>query len=211
MSFLLKKIVPQTPSEWLLIIANLCLLVLALVYNWSLFDIVFAFWIENLIIGLFNTPKILMCKVQHPGHRPDTLGTKIFLVFFFWFHYTVFSALHLFLIFLLFGDAKTLLNPSEIFSGMFSFFFILGLIGLFASHGFSFYSNFIQKKEYEKYSPFAMMLKPYIRVLLTHGFVFLGGYVVLLIDNGMSIMLVVFIILKTLLDLSAHKKAHDQK
>ncbi len=66
-----------------LIAANLLIIVLASIYEWSLLDIILTFWIENVFIGFFNIPKIIMAKKEHPGHRPDTIGSKTVLILFF--------------------------------------------------------------------------------------------------------------------------------
>jgi hypothetical protein len=49
----------QNPSAWLLIAVNLGLILAVVVWKWSIFDIVFLYWVENLIIGVINVFKML--------------------------------------------------------------------------------------------------------------------------------------------------------
>lgn len=199
------------PSAWTLIISNVGILTLAIIFDWSLFGIVLTYWIENVIIGILNIPKILMARADHPGHRPYGLGSKIFLVFFFCFHYTVFTAVHGGFVVFLFAEASDYSSGKELFENTFDGFYIVAIALLFLSHFYSFYTNFYRSKEYKSISPFQQMLKPYIRIFVVHAFIIFGGYIILLFENGMLILLILFMIVKTGLDLFAHLQEHKKK
>ena len=52
----------QNPSSWTLIAVNLGLILGVLVWQWSIFDIVFLYWVENLVIGAINVLKMLFSR-----------------------------------------------------------------------------------------------------------------------------------------------------
>jgi hypothetical protein len=210
MSILPTKFYKINPTTAILVVSNISILVLALILDWSLQGIVMTYWAENLVIGVLNIPKIIMAKQQHPGHRPDTVWSKIATIIFFCFHYVLFGALHFFIIALLFTSDEAIIPMHEKSYNALDSIEIIGVALLFISHTMSFFLNFVKKKEYQKVSPFAQMLKPYIRILIVHGYVFLGGYVLLFFDNAMVIMLTLFVLIKTLIDMMSHLKEHKK-
>lgn len=52
----------ENPSSWTLIAVNLGLILAVVIWKWSIFDIVFLYWVENLIIGAINVLKMLFCS-----------------------------------------------------------------------------------------------------------------------------------------------------
>lgn len=210
MSILPTKFYKITTTALILLVSNLAILILALILDWSLLSIVITYWIENIIIGILNLPKIVMAKKQHPGHRPDTLWSKIATIFFFCFHYVVFCALHFFLIVLLFTMEDVYVPIGDKLTNTLAEIQIIGVVLLFISHAVSFYLNYVKKKEYLNVSPFAQMLKPYIRILIVHGYILFGGYILLFFDNGMTIMLIFFVMIKMLIDLMSHQNEHKK-
>ena len=50
------------PSAWMLIAVNLGLILAVIVWKWSIFDIIFLYWVENLLIGAINVLKMLFCS-----------------------------------------------------------------------------------------------------------------------------------------------------
>lgn len=210
MSILPTKYFKTSPTALILLVSNLTILILALLLDWSLLGIIMTYWIENLIIGVLNIPKIILAKQQHPGHRPDTIWSKIATIIFFCFHYVVFGALHFFIIALLFTMDDPIVPMHQKLYNALDSIEILGATLLFISHTASFFLNFIKKKEYNQVSPFAQMLKPYIRILIVHGYIFLGGYVLLFFDNAMVIMLILFVLIKTLIDMMSHIREHKK-
>lgn len=49
------------PSAWMLIAVNLALIFAVITWQWNVFDIVFLYWVENLVIGAINVLKMLFC------------------------------------------------------------------------------------------------------------------------------------------------------
>lgn len=54
----------QNPSSWTLIAVNLGLILAVVVWKWSVFDIVFLYWVENLVIGAINVIKMLFSSTS---------------------------------------------------------------------------------------------------------------------------------------------------
>lgn len=212
------------PSQISLILANMVPLV-GIFFGWSLFSVLFFYWFESLVIGFFNIFKMLIAQAfpaeNYNQSRPLpsflkillrvlSLPFKLFMVSFFIAHYGMFMAGHLFIIITIsplpWGlQGNTILNFSllrDLISGS-----LFPLLSLFISHGISFFHNFIGKQEYKKMSTQQLMMLPYKRAILMHITLLFGGF--LLILTGMPIYLILlFIILKTVVDLKAHNKEH---
>lgn len=95
----------QTHSRKFLFLASLLLLNLVPVYGvfhwgWKSFDLIFLYWIENLIIGAFTVLKIVVRPYQS---LPQTIAT-LFPAVFFSFHYGIFCLAHGSFVILLFGN-----------------------------------------------------------------------------------------------------------
>ena len=83
--------------------------------------------------------------------------------------------------------------------------FLVPLVSLFASHGVSYYTNFIGRREYEQVSPGTLFLEPYSRILVMQLTIVLSGFAVA--SFGFSLpTLFVMIALKTAVDLAYHLK-----
>ena len=74
-----------TAASLALIGMNLIPLVGVFWFGWDVSVIIFLYWLENVIIGLLNIPKILSCKgaaYGRPHHRKN-IGSLLFLSGFF--------------------------------------------------------------------------------------------------------------------------------
>jgi hypothetical protein len=78
------------------------------------------------------------------------------------------------------------------------------LLSLVASHGLSFYWNYIRNGEYRRASLQALMMQPYGRVFVLHFTVLFGGWIVMMLGSPLF-ALVLLVALKTAADLRAHK------
>jgi hypothetical protein len=81
------------------------------------------------------------------------------------------------------------------------------LAALFISHGVSFFSNFLGRREYERSTITVLMTAPYNRIMVMQLTLIFGGWVILLLNSPVG-ALVLLIVLKTALDFSAHRKEH---
>ncbi len=190
----------RSPTAIALIVANLVPLVGVLFFDWSLFTIMFFFWLESAVIGFFNILKLVIVA--------NILS--IIMVPFFVVHYGAFMSGHLVFIFALF-------SPEEMsFSGFFPPPDLLishimnvwpALLGACLSHGISFFYNFIGKKEFRRSTPEKQMMAPYGRIILMHLTIIFGGWLILALGAPL-LALVLLIGLKIVSDARAHHKEH---
>ncbi|MBN1625923.1 MAG: hypothetical protein JW944_05305, partial [Deltaproteobacteria bacterium] len=153
-------------SSLVLIAANLVPLAGALLLGWSVFLIVFLFWVENLVIGIFNIIKLTLAH-----GKGSNLAVKIFTVPFFAIHYGGFCAGHCVFILAVFGK-WTDADPTGFHNFIRDIFIdekaIYAVLALFLSHGFSLVYNFILKGERMQADINKLMTAPYSRIVLLH-------------------------------------------
>ena len=73
-------------SRFALLAANLVPIIGVLLWGWDVTLIIGLYWIENLVIGLLNLPKMWMCERE--GRNP------LFLSLFFTVHFGMFCGVH---------------------------------------------------------------------------------------------------------------------
>ena len=198
----------RSPTAIALILANLVPLFGVLFYDWSLFTIIFCFWLESAVVGSYNIFKMVIVV--------NIRSISIFLVPLFVAHYGAFMSFHLGFIFALFSPDEEMSSCGGRFSGILPSADLLtshiidvwpAFLVLFVSHGISFFCNFIGKKEFLRSTPEKQQNAPYGRIILMHFTIILGGG--LIITLGASVpALVLLIVLKIVSDVHAHLKEH---
>jgi hypothetical protein len=186
-------------SVYSLILANLVTIVLAVVLSWEFSVVVWIYWFQSVIIGLFQVKKILDLKSFSVkgfkiagGIAEENNYTKIRSAVFFLLHYGFFH----FVYFLFLGRELKVE----------SFYLILIPVGVFfVNHLFSYRQNRDEEAKKRK-NIGTMMFVPYLRIIPMHliivfGFAFVGG----------AISLTIFLILKTVSDVIMHLVEHKQK
>lgn len=192
-------------SSLSLIISNLVPLFGILFFGWSIYPILIAYWLENLVIGYFTFLKILLSKGRNittvdPNRIVSFDMPTWFVLGFFSIHYSLFCLVHgifLFTNFLIWAN----FNTSDIY------IIIIMAISIFISHWVSYHYNYLAKKEYLKISPRQQMGKPYPRIMIMHAVVLIGG-MVLFGQEFQLLSAVALILLKTIFDLGAHMVEH---
>lgn len=86
---------------------------------------------------------------------------------------------------------------------------VAAALGLFLSHGVSFFVNYLWAGEYRTQTAAAQMFAPYGRLVVLHVTIVLGGFVLAFL-GAPFVLLVILVVLKTLLDLRFHLREHDQ-
>lgn len=192
-----------------MILANLVPLGGVLFLGWKILPIMLLFWLENVVIGLFNALKMVLAS---PQDRPLWL-VKLFLVPFFCVHYGIFCTVHGAFVIGLFGRAElgNGLLPTPAFVGRLVTDLGLGwaLLALVLSHGFSLVHNYLWSGRYRRSQPQAVMAAPYGRVVVLHLALLFGGFLMMALNSPM-LGLLLLIVGKVLLDLKAHLKEHRQ-
>ena len=186
------------PSAIVLVLANLVPLAGVFLLDWQVFDILMLYWAENVVIGVINVMRMLICR----------RGWSIFLVAFFAVHYGFFCYGHLMAVTGIFSEAMGTATAWQYFFGLplaeaWRSALWLGIGGIAASHLISFFSNFIAGGEYLRTTANALMQRPYGRIFVLH-IAIIGGAALIEWLGSPLMMLVVLIAAKIALDLKLH-------
>lgn len=186
-----------TLSVLALIAANLIPVAGAVFLEWELSDVMVLYWAESAIIGLFNIAKIAVTG----------RWAALFAGPFFAGHFGGFMAIHFLFIYTIFveglqgsGPSGNLSNVADLFIGLWP-----ALLALALSHGYSFFANFIGKKEYRVKTIKTLMSEPYSRIIFMHLVLIFGGGLAMVLGEPTIVILIV-IALKIILDVRAHVK-----
>lgn len=196
-----------------IVLSNLIPLWGVLFRGWDVFAIMLLFWLENLVIGVFNACRMITV----PPYTAGVTFYKFFLIPFFVFHYGVFLLAHGLFIFALFcpeffekGDALAVndhLSLSQ-FSTLLRAFvppaIPVALAAMVVSHGVSFVSNFLMQGECRLTSVDALMTAPYRRVIVLHITLIAAAFIVVGIGEP-KLVIAAFVILKIVMDVMGHK------
>ncbi len=192
-----------SPSTLALIGANLIPVFGVLFLGWDMASVMVLFWAESGIIGFYNVLKlIVVCK-----------WGALFVAPFFVGHYGGFMAGHLLFIYEMFIKRMHVSGREEqVWAALGHIFGPVwpALIGLFVSHGISFFVNFIGHKEYEKANWQQLMRDPYQRIIVMHLTLILGGFLMMLL-RAPATALVLLVVLKTIADVYAHRMERLRK
>ena len=200
-----------SPSAGTLVAANVVPIFGVLFAGWGIFPLIFLYWLENGIIGLLTAVKMAFAPVRQPFHW---IG-KCLLIPFFMFHYGGFMAGHGFFIIALFGGdgpgtgggADTGAAFDSVWDLLAQPGMLAGVAALVASHGWSLINNYFIRGEREGASIQKLMGAPYGRIVVLHIFIIASGF--LIVSMGSPILvLVLFVALKTAVDLWAHVREH---
>lgn len=187
-------------SSLLLIFVNLLPIVGSVFFNWNLSDIMVLYWAESAVIGFFNA-----CKIIKIGKSFAILAVPFFIG-----HFGGFMAIHFLFLWTIFvkPDQPEFANTSElvVVADMFRALWP-ALLGLFISHAFSFYQNFLGRREYLKRTVNKQMSEPYSRIIFMHLALIFGGGLSMAL-GGSTIVLLIIIVCKIVFDVKAHLKQH---
>lgn len=177
-------------SALALIAANLVPLIGVFVLGWSVTSILVVYWVESVIIGVLNIPRIFATNGSVSG--------KLFISAFFSVHFGLFC----------FGHAVFLISLFEarpVFEQLRSGGALLyTALGFFISHAISLAVRF-SRREFADKTPNDQLVAPYGRVMIMHATVLIGGY--LMQRFGAPMMALIFLIaLKTAVDYAAHRR-----
>ena len=212
-----------------LIFFNLLTIIFALKEHWNFTNILWIYWWQSIIIGLFNFLKILTLKnFSTQGFflngRPvsPTKTSKIYTAFFFTLHYGFFHfgyAMFLLMFSRGFTSASIDINGSVqhininvlnqgLSAGNINYINILIIVaGFFINHLFSFLYNWPQEKKNINLG--RLMFFPYARILPMHLTIILAVPLISLGHQQTAILL--FLILKSIADIIMHKAEHHLK
>mgnify|MGYP005850684365 CR=1 FL=1 len=189
-----------------LVAANLVPLVAVALGWWSTFEVMLLFWAENVVIGLLQV--LRFATLAALAGKLAALGFAVFFTF----HYGLFTFVHgVFVVTLFAPSGSDMTEPVDALPLLLSPDGLLwGLGALAASHLVSYAVNFVGAGECWRVEPPALMTQPYGRVVVLHLAIIFGGAVTLML-NEPAMALVVLVVLKIALDLTAHLAEHRSR
>ncbi|HEY6059828.1 MAG TPA: DUF6498-containing protein [Gemmatimonadales bacterium] len=191
-------------SSAVLIVANVVPLLGVLTHHWTVFAVVLLYWCENVVVGVFNVLRMLFAQPQNALVQAG----KAFLIPFFCVHYGMFTFVHGVFVFGLFGGGFKQggfagPGPHAVLEAVRQAGVGWGVAALIASHGFSFFHNYLAGGEYRLVGLPQLMMQPYARVVVLHLAIIGGGFFVMALGSPV-LALALLIVLKTAIDLGAH-------
>ena len=204
-------------SVFALVAANLLPLAGVLFWGWQIYEIVLVYWLENVILGVLNLPKLILAS-SNSKSKVSFFFEKVISIPFFCFHYGLFCLGHgAFIVQLLApgGDLNggkgvqltSAFDLAEVLKDEFSILEWLAIGFFAASHLVSLFSNFIGRGEWRKWNTNDVMFMPYGRVILLHIAILVGGLVSLLLGSPIY-LLFILVVGKTVIDLALHDYEH---
>jgi len=196
----LVKGVANDPSASLLILSNLLVIVLAVVQRWQVIELLWVYWLQNIIIGFFNWRRMINLKefstdnLKSNGlQAPPTRKTKRSMARFFLVHYGLFHAAYLFFLVQIIEDI-----PSQVL-----LHWAIGLAIFFFNHYFSYrYNRELDDASLPNIGN--IMFLPYLRVIPMH--LVLGIAASIGVRSLWSLLF--FLLLKTIADVLMHVTEH---
>ena len=191
----------SSPSSLVLIVANLIPVAGSVFLGWSLSDVMVLYWAESAVIGLFNIIKIIIIG----------RWAALFAAPFFVGHFGGFMAVHFLFIYTIFvkqfqtgnaGDVE-LAEVALLFTSLWP-----ALAALFISHAFSFFSNFLGRREYLGKTVNNQMSEPYSRIIFMQVVLIFGGGLTMALGSPVPVLLIM-IVVKIVFDVKAHLKQHS--
>ena len=198
-----KKVDFTKPSTWMLIFSNIIVIFFAIIDNLNAIEVLWIYWIQSVIIGVFNFIRILSLKEFTTtglrrgagGELPPTKVAKISTGIFFLFHYGFFHLVYLIFLLVLIASQKNI--------SILTMLTVLVSIGIFfVNHLFSFLYNREQDSQKIK-NIGTIMFFPYARILPMHLTIVFGFFLAQSVTG-----LIFFMVLKTIADVIMHMVEH---
>ncbi len=180
---------PHTISVVLMVMGNLIPLVGVIFWGWTVASVLVLYWVETVIIGLMNVPRIMATK--------DSFRLKLFISLFFMVHFGGFCWGHAFFLKQSFNagpEFDALLNFRQEMSPL-----VISAAAFFASHLFGLIRSFFGPIKYKDRAANLQMFTPYGRIIIMQFTVLVGGGLVMLLGSPIA-AIIFLILLKTGLD-----------
>ena len=181
--------------------ANAFFLLLLLVFDFAdPLTIVFAYFLETIIIGIIHLVKLgLVSKYGKKSTDPKSQMTGIPLMLFFTVHYGMFVGIQSIFAFTLFQSSIPGLKDG--FNIFHNYSFILKyegmpliLASIIVNNLGYFYTNFWKNEKFRDYAPDNIFMKPYVRIFIQQFVVILAFFFFILFNSGMvaAVLLIFF-------------------
>lgn len=192
-----RKAMPSGRELALIVALNLLPIAGVLLWGWQTFDLIFLYWMENLIIGAFSALRMLARPYQHP----IDLVFPLLLVPFFLFHYGAFCWGHGQFVMSMFAaddgvrhslfDAVTnALEQQSMLIAVLALVLLQLVDWIRDSHQHGFGADGVRE----------LMVAPYRRIVVLHLTIIFGGFVIMLLGEP-AVGLLMLIAIKTASDI----------
>lgn len=178
-------------TTFTLLISNIFVIALALYQGWNIGEIMWVYWFQSVIIGLFHFLRIWKLEnfsvkdvTINGAPATDAKGTKYFFAGFFALHYGLFHFVYMIFLITVFSNGSSFKN------------ILIGAAAFFINHLVSFY-NHIQADKLREPNIGLLMFYPYARIIPMHLTIIFG---IMFRD----LALILFLSLKTIADLITH-------
>lgn len=199
----------ETAGGRAVIAANLVPAIGLLFFGWDVFTVVFLYWFENVVIGVFQVFRMMMADGL-PGIPADRItingatvapkefqrafagvsaGLKFFLIPFFCVHYGAFTFAHGLFVMNLFGQHGPHANQPGGFhtpdgAGT-------AMAALMIIHSYIFLKDYLLAGEWRSASSVQLMMEPYRRIVILHIFIIASALFVKKFEMAPQLMLAV--------------------
>lgn len=143
-----------------------------LLFGWSSFDLIFLYWMENVVIGAFTVLRML----ARPYSHPIELAFPLFFAPFFALHYGGFCWGHGIFIVSLFGGVEQSLTQA-VRSATATTPILVALVALVALQAFDWIRD-TQRHGFGSDGIKDLMTAPYRRIVVLHLTIIVGGFVI---------------------------------
>ncbi len=190
-------------STTALVISNFILLWSVMNHGIGVLTLMFVYWSENIITGLFNTLKMMIAQEDFASNNAQSgiIVVKYFFgrwprIIFFIFGYGVFTIVQ--------GTAILLLASFYEINFNVAWY---GVVAIFLSHMISYLVNFIGMKEFKMITVGHLVYLSKKRLFILHVSIMFGGLALISLNNSLLLM-ALFVIFKTIVDLFFHIMEH---
>jgi hypothetical protein len=201
----------RRPGVAAVLLGNLIPAVCVLLFGWSVFALMILYWLENLVVGLFNLFRML---VEGIVRGPQGILAAVLACPFFTFHYGMFCTIHGVFVWSIFSGAEAVaplegLSPAELFSRSFGYArsdpdLWLNLLALFGVHLAQF-AEWLWRGRWAEADPMEQMVKPYGRIVALH-LTILGGAVPVLLLGQPAIAVCLLAVIKTAIEVFSARR-----
>lgn len=176
-----------------------------LFWGWSAALLMLAYWLENVVIGVFNAARMV---ASGAAGGAAGLASLIVLLPFYGFHYGMFCAVHGVFVFVMFGQGLAGVagasDPFEspvffqnLFAAQPTLWAALASMVIWQIVLFGIY---LYRREYRDTDPMSQMMAPYGRIIVLHLTIIFGGFVVMALGQPVTAV-ALLAVLKTTLEL----------
>lgn len=169
--------------------------------------VVFAYFLESIIVGLLNMVKMTITTLFGRTQKEvGNSGTAHFQTVFFAIHYGAFVAIQSVLAFSLFemDDTSVITDSLDLIGNYFKVLDFDGMewvmMSIIAQNIGYFMANFIIKGKYHQYKTENLMIKPYVRIFVQQFVVIIAAFFVIIFKAGI-IAALLLILFRTFIDL----------